>query len=158
MTTPQAIQQINLWKQDNQKIVLASGVFDILHIEHMRFLSKAKAQGNKLVVGIEVDARVKDVKGRLRPVNSQDVRLEQLESLKSVDLAFLLPGKFNTQEDWDQFMEDLKPDIYAVSSHSPFLENKKKLCDKCGIEFKIVHDFNPDYSTSIIFDKLSQEL
>lgn len=158
MTTPQAIEQINQWKQENQKIVLVSGVFDILHIEHMRFLEKAKAEGNKLIVGIEVDGRVKDVKGRQRPVNNQAIRLEQLESLKSVDLAFLLPEQFNTQEDWDKCMFDLKPDVYAVSSHSPFLENKKKLCQKCGTKFKIVHQFNPEYSTSIIFNKLSQEL
>jgi len=158
MTVKQISTQIAAWHRQGKKVVLVTGVFDLLHIEHIRFLTKAKAAGDKLIVGLESDARVRQIKGHERPVNSQNIRLSQATALKPVDLVFILPESFNTQADWENLLLNLKPDIYAVSSHTSYLKNKQHICTKFGIGFRIVHRFNPNYSTSRIFEKLTQDL
>jgi len=66
-------------------IVFTNGVFDILHIGHLKLLSHAKTLGNRLVVGINSDSSVKRLKGDLRPINGQDTRKESLLMLGFVD-------------------------------------------------------------------------
>lgn len=65
--------------------VIVNGTFDVLHIGHIKLLNFAKAQGNYLVVAIDTDSRVKELKGPFRPVNTQEERKLLLENLKSVD-------------------------------------------------------------------------
>ena len=75
----------------DKKIVLASGVFDLLHLGHVRFLEEAKRQGGKdaeLLVVIARDNTVEKMKGR-KPVMSEDQRRALVESLKVVDEAVL---------------------------------------------------------------------
>jgi D-glycero-beta-D-manno-heptose 1-phosphate adenylyltransferase len=145
---------IRAWQRQGQTIVLVTGVFDLLHIEHLRFLTKAKAAGDKLVVGIETDIRVKQIKGPDRPVNNQSIRLEQLQALKAVDHAFLLPQNFSAQKDWEKLIATLKPNIYAVSSSTHYLKNKRAIIQKFGGQLKIVHSHNPAISTSLIIAKI----
>jgi len=147
-------RQVKRWQSRGKKVVLATGVFDILHIEHLRFLNKAKDAGDKLIVGIESDQRAQSMKGGIRPLNESKIRLEQLHALKAVDLAFTLPDKFNSQSDWERLMDALKPDAYAVSSGSPYLENKLAICRKFSVRFQVVHGHNPKYSTSTLVNKL----
>ena len=157
MITHHVLLQIKKWQKLDQTTVLVTGVFDILHIEHLRFLKKAKQAGDKLIVGIETDRRVKAIKGEHRPVNTQEVRLEQLNHLEAVDLAFLLPEQFNSQEAWEDLIKQIKPNIYAVSSHTSYLDNKKKITEKFAAELHIVHQFNPHYSSTKLFQQLIQE-
>jgi D-glycero-beta-D-manno-heptose 1-phosphate adenylyltransferase len=158
MTSDQSvIDKINQWKQLKHTVVLATGVFDILHIEHIRFLKEAKATGDKLVVGIESDLRVKSIKGSNRPINNQAIRFEQVSQLKPVDQVFILPQQFDSQADWEDLFATLKPAIYAVSSHTSWLENKQLIAEKYGATLAIVHQFNPDYSTTNIFERLKSE-
>lgn len=150
-TAPPALQSVLLnVRQRNQRLVLATGVFDILHQEHKRFLEKAKAAGGVLVVGIETDQRVQALKGPGRPVNSQDKRVAQLEALGIADAIFILPAQFSTQADYVNLIEVLQPQILAVSSHSPYLENKQKIMAQFGGEVKVVHHHNPLVSTTQI--------
>lgn len=146
---------INSWHQQGYRVVLATGVFDILHVEHIRFLTKAKSSGDRLIVGIETDKRVALIKGPDRPVNYELVRLEQLLALRVVDEAFVLPEKFDSQPDWVGFINLIRPDVYAVSSHTSYLDNKRQICESHGIEFAIVHQFNPSYSTTSLSTKKS---
>lgn len=145
---------IRFWQSQRQKVVLVTGVFDLLHMEHLRFLQKARNAGDRLIVGIESDVRVQSIKGGVRPVNQHKIRLEQIHALKAVDCAFSLPGKFNSQSDWEHFMGTLMPDVYAVSSNSPYQKNKHAICRQFGIRFKVVHQYNPDISTSLLITKL----
>jgi len=149
-----AVSQVKKWKSQDNKIVLVTGVFDLIHIEHIRFLKKAKLAGDKLLVGLETDSRVKHIKGPYRPINNQTVRLEQINALKPVDLAFLLPQKFNTKAAWEKLITDLKPDIYAVSSHTSFLKSKQFLVEKHGVKLKIAHQHNPSLSTSMLIAQI----
>ena len=150
MSLEPVIIQIQTWHQQGLKVVFVSGIFDLLHIEHLRFLQKAKATGDKLVVGIENNRRTTKIKGPSRPINDESIRVEQLTHLKSVDLAFILPDQFDTPADWGQILDDLKPDIYALSSNSSHLEHKRAMCGLHGVDFRIVHQHNPNISTTIL--------
>jgi D-beta-D-heptose 7-phosphate kinase/D-beta-D-heptose 1-phosphate adenosyltransferase len=75
--------------------VVVNGTFDIIHPGHLALLNYAKSLGDFLIVAIDTDARVKDLKGASRPVNNQDERKLLLENLKAVDEVQL----FNSSEE-----------------------------------------------------------
>lgn len=134
----------------SKKVVLATGVFDLLHQEHIKFLKKAKKQGDILIVGVESDARVQKLKGKGRPINPQAKRISQLEALESVDLITILPEILSTKKGREEFIKILKPDIYAVSQNTPFLQEKKRIIKLVNGRLQIVHPHNPEISTSHI--------
>ena len=77
---------IKTWKKGNQKIVFTNGCFDILHLGHIKILSESKRLGDKLVVGLNNDESVKNLKGKNRPVNNNYQRSMMLAALSFVDL------------------------------------------------------------------------
>lgn len=79
-------QKINRRKN---KVVFTNGTFDILHLGHVRYLQKSRAQGSLLVVGVNSDASVRRYKGPNRPINTQKDRLEVLAALECVDYVVL---------------------------------------------------------------------
>jgi FAD synthetase len=111
-------------KTRNQKIVLASGVFDLLHLGHVRFLEEAKRAGGekaKLIVVIARDSTVEKTKGR-KPIMSEDQRRALVESLKVVDEAVL------GYEDLDigEVIGKSKPDIIALGYDQADMEREVK--------------------------------
>ena len=66
-------------------IVFVNGTFDVLHLGHLELLNYAKSLGDYLIVAIDTDRRVKELKGQSRPINNQHERKVMLENLKSVD-------------------------------------------------------------------------
>ena len=68
-----------------QKLVFTNGVFDILHVGHLRYLEQARLLGDRLVVAINSDASVRELKGVGRPFMDQDERAEILAALRTVD-------------------------------------------------------------------------
>lgn len=147
------LKRIQQCKQEGKVVVLATGVFDLLHEEHRRFLQKAKKAGDILIVGIETDVRVKQMKGTDRPVNNQYRRLEAVKRLDYVDLAFLLPEAFSTPQAHEQLIAEIKPDILAVSSHTSHLEAKRRILEKYGGSVKVVHQHNPAISTTLLISQ-----
>ena len=150
------IQLINLRKKtenDQQKWVLATGVFDLLHSEHKKFLKVAKAEGDVLVIGLETDERVKRIKGTNRPVWSLKKRLLKMSKIAVVDYVFCLPKEFDKISDHESLIAQIKPDILAVSKHTPHLANKRRLLKKYGGKLKIVLPCNPKISTSKLIER-----
>ncbi len=76
-------------RKAGKKIVFTNGCFDILHVGHVRYLSQARSLGDKLVIGLNADASVRNLKGPDRPVNRQNDRAEVLASLNAVDYVVL---------------------------------------------------------------------
>jgi D-beta-D-heptose 7-phosphate kinase/D-beta-D-heptose 1-phosphate adenosyltransferase len=68
-----------------QKLVFTNGVFDILHVGHVRYLEQARLLGDKLLVAINCDASARELKGEGRPLMNQDERAEILAALRTVD-------------------------------------------------------------------------
>lgn len=145
---PQVASRLQELREPDKKVVFASGVFDLLHQEHKAFLHSAKQQGDVLVVAIESDVRVRQLKGEGRPVQSQEVRQQQLEALKDVDLVFILPEDFARPEHHRQVIMEVQPDFLAVSSHTSHLEKKKAVVEEFGGELVVVHQHNPAVSTT----------
>ena len=79
------INAINDHKKDSKKIVFTNGCFDILHVGHIRYLSEAKSLGDILVIGINSDKSVKELKGPSRPIYSLSDRALILSELRYVD-------------------------------------------------------------------------
>ena len=95
-------------RENKKKIVATNGCFDILHIGHVRYLKKAKALGDVLIVAVNSDKSTRELKGPSRPINSQNDRMEILSSLTCVDYVIL----FDKISPVDLLLE-IKPDIYA---------------------------------------------
>jgi len=95
-------------KREGKKIVFANGVFDILHVGHIRYLRGAKALGDILVVGVNSDKSVKKLKNPHLPITPQKERLEILSCLDCVDYLILFEEKTA-----DRILSQLKPDIHA---------------------------------------------
>jgi len=136
----------------DKKVTLVTGVFDVLHQEHDKFLEAAAKLGDCLLVGIETDKRVKALKGEGRPINPQEKRKENLEQLQIADLVFVLPEKFSDRANHQALLEIIKPNFLAVSESSPFLDVKKELIEAVGGELKIVLSHNPEISSSRIIN------
>jgi D-beta-D-heptose 7-phosphate kinase/D-beta-D-heptose 1-phosphate adenosyltransferase len=72
-------------RESGSKLVFTNGVFDLLHVGHVRYLTQAHSFGDKLVVAINSDRSVRELKGPTRPVFNQDERAEILAALRTVD-------------------------------------------------------------------------
>jgi rfaE bifunctional protein nucleotidyltransferase chain/domain len=78
------IRRVQELKQAGLKIVFTNGCFDILHPGHIRYLQKARSLGDTLIVGVNSDLSVKELKGSLRPILNQEERCALLSGLESV--------------------------------------------------------------------------
>lgn len=99
-------------KSTKKKVVLASGVFDLLHLGHVKFLEEAKRAGGQnaeLVVIVATDRTVEKTKGK-RPIMSEDQRRALVESLKVVDRAMLGYESLDIGE----VIAEVKPDVIAL--------------------------------------------
>lgn len=148
----QVVRAIDLARTGNQKIVLVTGVFDLLHDEHQNFLRKASQRGDVLIVGLESDLRVRQLKGEGRPIDSEQTRLQKVLSLPEVSVAFILPDEFSRPEHHRGLIATIRPDVLAVSSHSPHLDKKRLLLGEFGGSVEIVHKHNPRVSTTQILN------
>lgn len=134
----------------HKKIVLATGFFDLLHAEHLNFLHKAKAAGDILIVAIESDERARITKGEGRPIETQSVRCSKLSGY--ADYVIALPPDFDNFDAYDSLMSAVRPQIYAVSSHTSHQKTKNFLVEKYGGKLCVVHEFNPAISTTQIIN------
>jgi len=118
-------------------IVLASGVFDLIHYGHLRYLEEAKKAGgenSKLIVVVARDSTVKRLKGK-KPVIPEDQRRAIVEALKPVDEAILGYEDLNIRE----VVRKIKPDIVAVGHDQEFIEDSlKEVASRGEPKFRIV--------------------
>ena len=95
-------------QSEGKRIVATNGCFDILHVGHVRYLAAAKAQGDVLVVGLNGDKSVRQLKGAGRPVNREQDRAEVLAAVESVDYVVIFPETRATK-----FLAAARPDVYV---------------------------------------------
>ncbi|OGJ16290.1 MAG: hypothetical protein A2632_00095 [Candidatus Pacebacteria bacterium RIFCSPHIGHO2_01_FULL_46_16] len=133
-------------------VVLVTGVFDCLHQEHIEFLRKAKAAGDMLVVGVECDERVRQLKGEHRPLHSQSLRVKNLRAVHLAHKVFILPSQFSHPDEHRAVLQKIHPDILAVSSHTPHRAQKARLMQEIGGRVVVVHQHNPVVSTTLLLE------
>ena len=96
------------WRRAGDRIVLANGNFDLLHVGHVRYLRGAKELGGKLVVAINSDESVRALKGEGRPVMSAEERAEIIAALAVVDAVVIF-----SELDVRALIREIRPDIQA---------------------------------------------
>jgi D-beta-D-heptose 7-phosphate kinase/D-beta-D-heptose 1-phosphate adenosyltransferase len=92
--------------------VIVNGTFDVLHPGHISMLNTARSLGDYLIVCIDTDRRVKELKGDKRPINDQNFRRVMLSNIKAVDIVEF----FDSQEDLIRLIKLYKPDIMVKGS------------------------------------------
>ncbi len=117
------LEQLDKIKKGDNKLVLCGGCFDIFHVGHLRFLENAKKNGDILVVTLEPDGKVRMLKGKNRPINSQAERAEMLGALEIVDFVINLPD-LKTDKEYSDLINTLKPDVIAVTEGDPIINKK----------------------------------
>jgi rfaE bifunctional protein nucleotidyltransferase chain/domain len=129
------------------KRVMVNGTFDILHRGHIELLNFARQQGDSLLVAIDTDRRVKELKGEQRPINNQEDRKFHLANLKAVDSVCF----FDSKEELIELMKHWAPDVYVKGSdwkggHGTAHKYSKEV---------IYYDRVGDYSTTNIIQRIA---
>ena len=99
---------VERWHQHREQVVLANGCFDLLHVGHVRYLRGAKALGGKLVVAINSDSSVLELKGPGRPLMPAAERAEILAAIEDVDAIVVFD-----EPDVRALIRELHPDVQA---------------------------------------------
>ena len=142
------MNQVKKWKEEGKKIVFTNGCFDIIHAGHVDYLEKAKSLGDVLIVGLNSDESVRRIKGKDRPVNTQEHRKRVLEALKPVDLVIIFD-----EDTPERLIKLIKPDV-LVKGGDWSIENivGADFVRSYGGEV-ITIDFVYDISTTKIIEK-----
>lgn len=119
------------------KKVLVGGCFDFIHFGHIAFLKQARAQGNYLVVALESDENVRNMKGDSRPIHNQQQRKEMLSSLSFVDEIIELPP-MNTDEKYFELVTNVKPAVIAVTEGDPIVDKKREQANRVGAKLVVI--------------------
>jgi len=145
------IEKSKQWKAEGWKIVFANGVFDILHVGHVRYLAAAKREGDILIVGINDDNAVRALKGAPRPIFSEKERMCIIAALGCVDYVFLHAGL-----DFSQPLKLLQPHIHAKGTdYSEETVPERDSVLSYGGKIRIVGD-PKNHSSSRLLEKLKK--
>ena len=126
-------RKCKMFKAEGKRLVFTNGCFDILHSGHVNYLRKAKEMGDVLIVGLNHDDSVRRLKGKDRPVNSLENRIEVLSALEFVD--FVIPFG-NAREDTPvNLIKHIRPDVFVKGGdyQHKFLP-EEKLLKRMGCE------------------------
>ena len=105
---PEVRQRVEQWRHAGERIILANGNFDLLHVGHVRYLRGAKELGGKLVVAVNSDESVRELKGDRRPVMPAEERAEIVAALADVDAVVIF-----SELDVRALIREIRPDIQA---------------------------------------------
>jgi rfaE bifunctional protein nucleotidyltransferase chain/domain len=145
--------QLAVWRFQDKKIVFTNGVFDLLHLGHIDYLSKAKDEGDILIVGVNTDASTRRLnKGNNRPITNQESRSTILAALLFVDAVVL----FDEDTPY-KLIQQIQPDVLVKGSDY-------KAEDIVGFDIVnakggrvVTIDFLEGYSTTAIEEKIMGE-
>lgn len=138
-------RRVEQWRQAGERITLANGNFDLLHVGHVRYLHGAKALGGRLVVAINSDESVRALKGEGRPIIPENERAEIVAALADVDAVVIFP-----ELDVRAIIREIRPDVQAKGTdYTVDSVPERDAVAEYGGEVAIVGD-PKDHSTSQI--------
>ena len=142
-------ERVEHWRRAGERIVLANGNFDLLHVGHVRYLRGAKELGGKLVVAINSDESVRSLKGEGRPLMPAEERAEIVAALGDVDAVVIF-----SELDVRPLIREIRPDIQAKGTdYTPDTVPERDLAKLLGIRVAIVGD-PKDHSTRDLLARL----
>ena len=136
---------------EGKRVVATNGCFDILHVGHVRYLAAAQKLGHVLVVGLNGDDSVRQLKGEGRPVNRERDRAEVLAALESVDYVTIFREKRATN-----FLRAAAPAVYAKGGDytaNTLDPEERAVLDEFGTRIEII-PFEKGYSTSELLTRI----
>ncbi len=140
---------LSLWRFKGYRLVFTNGCFDILHLGHVDYLSRARGLGDLLIVGLNTDDSVRRIKGNNRPVNDENSRALILASLSVVDAV--VPFSEDTPY---ELIRQVVPDILVKGSdYKPHEIVGGDIVTRAGGRIETI-DFLEGYSTSSIIQKI----
>ena len=146
------LDQFKEWKSSfDGKIVVTNGVFDLLHPGHMEYLEEASELGDALVIALNSDASVKELKDPRRPIISETERSYMLASLGCVSKVVL----FEDKEALNTLLE-MQPDIYVKGGDyniDTINQNERRALEAKGTEIRILR-FKAGFSTTKMIEKI----
>jgi len=101
-------RRVGDWRRAGESITLANGCFDLVHVGHVRYLHAAKKLGGRLVVAVNSDESVRELKGKGRPLMPAEERAEILAALADVDAVVIFP-----ERDVRALIREIRPDVQA---------------------------------------------
>ena len=140
------------WRAAGDKITLANGCFDLLHVGHVRYLGAAKELGGQLVVAINADESVRKLKGEGRPLIPAEERAEILAALSDVDAVVIFP-----EPDVRSLIREIRPDIHAKGTdYTADSVPERDTVIECGGRVEVVGDPKDHSATDIIRNRLEK--
>ncbi|HXB99188.1 MAG TPA: adenylyltransferase/cytidyltransferase family protein [Terriglobales bacterium] len=147
-------QRVANWRRDGNRITLANGCFDLLHVGHVRYLRAARELGGKLIVAVNADASVHALKGEGRPVMPAEERAEILAALADVDAVVIFPEK-----DVRAVIREIRPDFHAKGTdYTAESVPERDEVEACGGRVVIVGDPKNHSATAIINSRARSRL
>jgi len=152
-----AWDQLPAWraavKASGKKLVVTNGCFDILHLGHVTYLETARDQGDALLIGMNGDNAVRELKGAGRPVNSETDRAAVLAALESVNGVCIFTDKTATR-----FLAAARPDVYVKGGDytlETLNQDERRAVEQAGGKISII-PFVPGKSTTSLLEKISR--
>jgi len=139
-------------KKQGKKIVFTNGCFDLLHLGHVKYLQQSRALGDVLILALNSDASVRELKGPSRPLVPENERAEILSALECVDFVVI----FNEKR-VNRAFEAVKPQIYVKGGDytiDTLDQDERRMIEKSGAEIHIIKKIG-NYSTTNIINKIS---
>jgi D-glycero-beta-D-manno-heptose 1-phosphate adenylyltransferase len=137
-------------RREGRRIAFANGCFDLLHVGHVRYLQAAREQGDVLVVGVNSDRAVTQLKGPGRPLLPAEARIELVAALESVDFAVIFEDL--TAEN---LLRDLRPHVHCKGTdYSLETVPERAVVESLGGEVRIVGDAKR-HSTRELIDEIA---
>ena len=143
MSREDLVRLVSQWRAVGEPIILTNGGFDLLHVGHVRYLQAAKALGGRLVVAVNSDTSVRELKGAERPIIGENERAEIVAALACVDAVVI----FN-EPDVRSLIRALRPEVHAKGTdYTAQSVPERDTVLECGGRIEIVGD-PKDHSSS----------
>jgi rfaE bifunctional protein nucleotidyltransferase chain/domain len=144
-------KQAEAWHSAGEQITLTNGVFDMLHVGHVRYLQGAKALGGRLIVAVNSDESVHRIKGPTRPLMSENERAEIVAALEGVDAVVIF-----SEPDVRALIRELRPNVQAKGTdYTRESVPERDEVIAVGGRVEIVGD-PKDHSTTALLDQLNR--
>jgi len=147
-----ACAEVATLKHAGKRVVLANGVFDTLHVGHVRYVTGAKLQGDILVVAVNSDASTRALKGPGRPILDEQARALLVAALRDVDYVVIF-----SEPNVEALLEELRPDVHAKGTdYTSETVPEREVSRRLGIQVAIVGD-PKNHSTRDFLDAVRKE-
>jgi D-glycero-beta-D-manno-heptose 1-phosphate adenylyltransferase len=143
-------RRVREWRRSGERVTLANGCFDLLHVGHVRYLAAAKKLGGRLIVAVNADESVRKLKGDGRPIMPAEERAEILAALADVDAVVIF-----SEPDVRALIREINPDIHAKGTdYTAETVPERDVVIECGGRVEIVGDPKDHSASEIIRSRM----